>query len=105
MSHFVFRLDKTLGREKTRLIIDGGISIECIEAIETSCDEAMADGKPVDFFLRDVMTVDESGRTLLRRLAAKGIRLLANGVYTSYLVESANRSASGRPIAYCPTKR
>ncbi len=92
----MFRLDKELCQQRTHLAIDGEISSECVEVIETSCDQAIAAGNPVDLFLRDVMTVDESGRTLLCRLAAKGVRLLANGVYASYLVEAANRSASSR---------
>ena len=92
----VFRLEKKLSREGTCLTLDGDISTECIDVIETSCDEAMADGKPVDLFLREVITVDESGRTLLCRLAAKGVRLLANGVYASYLIEAANRTVSCR---------
>jgi ABC-type transporter Mla MlaB component len=91
----VFRLDEKFGQERTRFAIDGEISRECVEVIETSCDQAMASGKSVDLFLRDVMSVDESGRTLLCRLAAKGVHLLANGVYASYLVEAANRSAGG----------
>jgi hypothetical protein len=92
----MFRLEKTLSQEGTCLTVDGDISNECIDVIEASCDEAMADGKPVDLFLRDVITVDESGRTLLCRLAAKGVCLLANGVYASYLVEAANRTVSCR---------
>jgi hypothetical protein len=32
--------------------------------------------------------VDQAGRMLLARLAAKGIHLVASGVYTSYLVDS-----------------
>jgi len=31
------------------------------------------------------MTVDQTSQLLLSRLAAKGIRLVARGVYTSYL--------------------
>lgn len=99
----MFRLDKRLGEGRTCLAIDGEISTECIEVIETCCDEAMADGKPVDLFLRDIISVVESGRTLLGRLAAKGVRLLANGVYALYLVQNASRQ--GPVITFCPTKR
>jgi hypothetical protein len=38
--------------------------------------------------LRDVTNVDEAGKVLLRRLLAKGVSLVASGVYTSYLVQS-----------------
>jgi len=50
----------------------------------------MGAGKPVDLVLRDVTAVDEAGRAFLRRLAEKGVRLFGNGVYTSYLVDSAS---------------
>ncbi len=86
----VFRLDKDFGHERTRLTLDGEISTECIEPVETCCEEAMGAGKPVDLVLRDVTAVDEAGRALLRRLAETGVRLCGNGVYTSYLVESAS---------------
>lgn len=46
--------------------------------------------KPVHLFLRDVSTVDQAGRALLCRLAAKGVRLFGSGVYTSYLVRAFN---------------
>ncbi len=85
-----------LSQEGTCLTLDGDISAESIDVIEISCDDAVADGKPTDFFLRDVITVDESGRALLCRLATKGVRLLANGVYAPYLIEAANRTASCR---------
>jgi len=92
----VFRLEKKLSQEGTCLTIDGDISTECIDVIETSCDEAMGIGKPVNLVLRDVTTVDEAGRALLRRLAETGVRLFGNGVYTSYLIEAANRAVSCR---------
>jgi hypothetical protein len=44
-------------------------------------------GKPVHLFLRDVTTVDQAGRALLERLAAKGVRLRAKGIYNSYIVQ------------------
>jgi len=46
----VFRLEKKLNQEGTCLTLDGDISTECIDVIETTCDEAMADGKPADLF-------------------------------------------------------
>ncbi len=92
----VFRLEKKLSAEGTCLTIDGDISTECINVIETSCDEAMGSGKPVDLVLRDVTTVDEAGRALLRRLAETGVRLFGNGVYTSYLIQAANRAVRCR---------
>lgn len=46
----MFRLEKKLNQEGTCLTLDGDISTEWIDAIETSCDETVADGKPVDLF-------------------------------------------------------
>jgi hypothetical protein len=81
-------LDKTVGREQISVTIDGQLSADCVDLVETCCDEALADGKEIDLVLRDVRSVDETGRGLLRRLAAKGVHLVGNGVYTSYLIES-----------------
>jgi len=94
----VFRLDKELGERRTCLTFDGEISTECIESIERCCEEALKDGKPVDLILRDIMGVDEAGEALLRRLAKRGICLLANGVYVSYLLDNirGNVNADGR---------
>jgi len=69
--------------------VDGQLSGDSIEVVETCCDQAESNGKPVQLFLRDVTTIDQAGRTLLARLAARGIRLIASGVYTSYLVQTA----------------
>jgi hypothetical protein len=44
--------------------------------------------------LRDVQTVDQSGRALLSRMAAKGIHLLATGAYASYLVRRAGTNGT-----------
>jgi predicted RNA polymerase sigma factor len=84
----VFRLDKKVAGEEMNVAIDGQLSADSIDLVETCCDEALADGKRIDLVLRDVRSVDESGQALLRRLAAKGVHLIGNGVYTSYLVRS-----------------
>jgi hypothetical protein len=90
----VFRLDKKVGDRRTRLTFDGQISTECIESLEGCCEEALKDGKPVDLCLRDITGVDEAGEALLRRLAARGICLFANGVYVSYLLDKIRGSVS-----------
>jgi hypothetical protein len=82
----MFRVSKAEEQLVTTLTIDGQLSGDAIEIVETCCDQAISTGKAVELFLRDVSTVDEAGRAQLSRLAAKGVRLLANGVYTSYLV-------------------
>ena len=86
----VFRVSRTEERSRRVVTIDGELSGNYIEVVETCCDQAISMGKPVHLFLRDVSTVDQAGRALLRRLAAKGVRLLASGVYTSYLVRALN---------------
>src|ERR1035441_6069357 len=88
----MFRAGKVEGRSRTIVTIDGQLSGDYIEAVETCCDQAMCRGKAGPLFLRDVSTVDQAGRALLCRLAAKGVRLLASGVYTSYLVRALNPS-------------
>ena len=76
-----------------RLILDGHVSKECVESIESSCEEALLDGRPVHLILRDITVVDESGYALLRRLAAKGVLLFANGLYITYLLDAIRREA------------
>jgi hypothetical protein len=74
--------------------IDGQLSGDCIEVVETCCVQAMLMGKPVQLFLRDVSTVDQAGRALLRRLAEKGVQLLATGIYTAYLVRALSQAGT-----------
>jgi hypothetical protein len=69
------------------MIVDGKLSGECVELIETRCNEAIGNGKPVQLYLRDVSIIDESGRALLGRLSTKGISLKADGLYSSYVVD------------------
>lgn len=84
----MFRVSKAEERSRTIVTIDGQLSGDYITVVETCCDQAISTGKPVHLFLRDVSTIDQAGRALLCRLAAKGVRLLASGVYTSYLVQA-----------------
>src|SRR4029077_20383226 len=53
---------------------------------QTCCIDALSKGKPVRLHLRDVSAIDERGRTMLRHLAAEGVDLTANGIYSSYIV-------------------
>lgn len=90
----MFRLDQTADEERVNVAIDGELSADCVELVETCCEAAVASGKTTNLVLRDVPIVDEAGRALLSRLAAKGVRLLGNGVYVSYLLESVKSSGS-----------
>ena len=89
----VFRVDKEFGEQRTRLTVSGEISSACIEMLETFCEQTIKDGRAVHLVL-DVTTIDESGRALLRRLAGKGVRLSAKGIYHSYLVDTIRRAVS-----------
>jgi hypothetical protein len=61
--------------------------------LETCCEQAIKDDKAVQLVL-DVTTIDEGGRALLRRLAARGVRMFAKGIYHSYLVDTIRRAVS-----------
>ncbi|MBC8166972.1 MAG: hypothetical protein H7Y20_14025 [Bryobacteraceae bacterium] len=68
------------------ITVDGQLVDECVEAVDTCSHEAIKRGRPVHLYLRDVSHIDEPGRLLLSRLASKGVRLSASGVYSSYIV-------------------
>jgi hypothetical protein len=70
----------------TTITVDGTLSGEGIEPVQTCCIEALSRGKPVRLHLRDVSAIDERGRTMLRYMAAQGVYLTANGIYSSYIV-------------------
>ena len=70
----------------TTITVDGTLSGEGIEPVQTCCIEALSRGKPVRLHLRDVSAIDERGRTMLRYMAAQGAYLTANGIYSSYIV-------------------
>lgn len=73
---------------RTIFTVDGQLSGNRIEVVETCCTQAMGNGKAVQLILRDVLAVDAAACALLHRLAAKGVSVFAKGVYTSYLVKS-----------------
>ena len=76
------------------ITVDGELTSECVDAVETCATQAIAQRRPVRLFLRDVSSIDESGHALLARLAAKGVRLRAAGVYCSYIVAKISQSAA-----------
>jgi hypothetical protein len=83
---FVFRVDKEFGEQRTHLTVSGKISSACIEVLETCCEQAIRDGKV--HLVLDITSIDEGGRALLRRIAAKGVRMFAKGIYHSHLVDA-----------------
>jgi hypothetical protein len=80
--------------KRTILTIDGQLSGDYIEVVEICCNQAESEGKPIDVFLHNASTIDESGRALLARLAAKGVRLLAAGMWTPYVVRDLAAASS-----------
>src|ERR1700682_4610504 len=79
-----------------RIAIDGQLVGEYVEEVETSIRKAMEQHKDVHLFLRDVSHIDETGHSLLSRLAAQGVELGASGVYSSYVVTEIQRALSSR---------
>jgi hypothetical protein len=51
--------------KRTILTIDGQLSGDYIEVVEICCNQAESEGKPIDVFLHNASTIDESGRALL----------------------------------------
>ena len=100
----MIRVMKTEESSRTVVTIDGQLSGECVTVVEICCSQAESDRKPVYVFLRDVTTVDHAGTMLLRRLAAKGIRLLARGVYTSYLVQTLTSGGAAAQVSAAGTE-
>jgi ABC-type transporter Mla MlaB component len=76
------------------ITVDGELSSEYVSTVETCVSQAIAQERPVRLFLRDVSRIDESGRALLGAMAAKGVRLRASGVYSSYVVARISQSAA-----------
>ena len=76
------------------ITVDGELSGEYVDAVENCVKQAIAQLRPLNLFLRDVSSIDESGRALLGRLSAKGVRLRAAGVYSSYVVAKIKQSAA-----------
>jgi hypothetical protein len=75
------------GPARTTITVDGTLSGESVEPVETCCTRALSKGKPVLLHLREVSAIDQGGRTMLRHLASEGVDLTANGVYSSYIVD------------------
>jgi len=59
------------------ITIDGQLVGAYVDAVETCVNQAIAEQRPVHLFLREVSYIDEDGRKLLSRLAAKGVELSA----------------------------
>ena len=84
----MFRLSKTEEDGATVCTVDGYLAAEYIDIVEESCNSAATKGTRVHLHLREITAIDEAGRSLLRRLAQKGVEIRASGIYTSYIVQA-----------------
>jgi len=73
------------------ITVDGQLVDDCVDEVETCTRQAMSQAGEVRLYLRDVSHIDGRGRSLLARLAAKGVQLSASGVYSSYIVSEISR--------------
>lgn len=71
----------------TTITVDGVLAGESLDLIENCCAEALSKGQPVRLHLREVSGIDERGRAMLRRMAARRVDMKANGIYSSYVVD------------------
>ena len=77
----------------TVITVDGELEGDYVQEVERCCEDASSHDCPIRLFLRDVPHIDERGRMLLSRLAAKGVELRGSGLYISYIVEEIRREA------------
>jgi ABC-type transporter Mla MlaB component len=79
------------------IAIDGQLVGEYVEEVEASIQKAASEQrKNVHLFLRDISHIDETGHSLLSRLAAQGVELSAAGLYSSYVINQIQRVLSCR---------
>jgi ABC-type transporter Mla MlaB component len=71
----------------TTITIDGRLVADYVDEVETTVRRAMDQQKKTRLFLRNVVHMDDAGRSLLSSLSAQGIELSAAGIYSSYIVE------------------
>jgi ABC-type transporter Mla MlaB component len=79
------------------IAIDGQLAGEYVGEVETSIRKAIEQHKDVHLFLRNVSHIDETGHSALSRLAARGVKLSAAGLYSSYVVTQIQRAMNSRP--------
>lgn len=91
----MFRISKTDQPARSVLILEGALSEECVEAVDTCCRQAMTRGVPVDLYLRDVTDIGGAALALLRKVARLGVRLRGAGVYTSFVLRGIYSAEGG----------
>ena len=70
----------------TTITIEGHLVAEYVDEVKTSVRLAMEKQKKTRLFLRNVVHMDDAGRSLLACLAAQGVELGASGIYSTYVI-------------------
>jgi ABC-type transporter Mla MlaB component len=93
----MIRIQTANDRRGTTIALDGQLVGEYVGEVEASIRKAASEQrKNVHLFLRDISHIDESGHSLLSRLAAQGVELSAAGLYSSYVINQIQRALSCR---------
>ena len=80
----------------TTIALDGQLVGEYVGEVEASIQKASEQRKNVHLFLRDISHIDETGHSLLSRLAAQGVELSGAGLYSSYVINQIQHALSCR---------
>lgn len=92
----MIRIQTAKDRRGTTISLDGQLVGEYVGEVEASIQKASEQRKNVYLFLRDVSHIDETGHSLLSRVAAQGVELSAAGLYSSYVISQIQRALRGR---------
>ena len=92
----MIRIQAANNPDRITIAIDGQIVGPYVEEVEASIRRAIEQHKDVHLFLRDVSHIDETGHSLLSRLAAQGVEVTAAGLYSSYVVAEIQRALGSR---------
>jgi hypothetical protein len=103
----MIRVTKSEQENRTIITVDGQLAGENIDVVELLCNQTLSEGKPLNVVLRDVLPIGEAGRVFLRRLAARGIRLLARGITSTVIgsVESRMQIWSKDRVLHLPPEQ
>jgi DNA-binding NtrC family response regulator len=79
------------------LIVEGTLARQWVEELEKCWQEALAAAprQHVSVSLADVTFIDDDGKELLSRMHERGVKLTAQGLMTSAIVEEIVNASSG----------
>jgi hypothetical protein len=81
----MLRISVTMGQKQATVTLEGSLSGPWVDELARTL-EALADGA-LDVQLDAVTFIDGAGKTLLRTLCARGVRLRASGCMNRAIVE------------------